>query len=148
MRALSIALLATLTACAGTTPYRYSGESNVEIRSHVEGAKARLDIHRLEAQCHTQYEGSVALDQPLLEISIPEDRASVLVVRFETSSFLGGSRGSISREVTVVPRPGLRYRIDARYRDAIYEVTVLEITRGTARTRPLELGVDCTVVPR
>jgi len=144
--ALLAGLLTALAGCSGTVPYRYSGEDNVEVRSNVIGARARLHVHRLEAPCQTTYEGSVELSEPVVSLAIPPDRPTVLVVSFATSSFLGGSRGTVSRELTLKPRAGYRYRIDVRYRDAIYDVEAIEIARGTTRTRPLELGVDCTVI--
>jgi hypothetical protein len=145
MRAIIALLLTAVAGCSGTTPYRQSGENNLEVRSSVQGARASLHVHRLDAQCRTRYEGTVALDAPVVEVAVPAD--SLLVITFATSSFLGGSRGSISRELALRPRPGYRYRIDARYKDAIYDVAAAEIPpRG--QPRALELGADCAVTGR
>jgi hypothetical protein len=145
MRGLVVALLAAfLAACSGTVPYRQTGENNVEVRSSLQGASASLHIHRLDEQCRTRYEGTVTLESPVISVAVPFD--SVLVVSFTTSSFLGGSRGTISREVVVRPRPGARYRLEARYKDAIYDLAAFEVSDG--RSRALELGNDCAIPPR
>jgi len=140
MRRSAALLAAVLAACSGTTPYRQAGDANLEVRSSLEGARASLHIHRLDEKCRTRYEGTVALDSPVVAVAIPAD--SLLVVSFATSSFLGGNRGSISRELALRPRPGYRYRIEARYKDAIYDVEAIEILpRG--KPRVLKLGADC-----
>jgi len=140
MRSAAAALLAAvLAACGSTSPYRYEGEKNLEVRPDLSRARASLHIHRIDAQCRTQYEGSLALDGPV-ELALPSGRSSLLIVGFDTSSFFGGAR-STARRYVLNPRSGYRYRLDVRYKDDIYDVSAVEIPpRG--KPSVLELG-DC-----
>ncbi|HXJ09436.1 MAG TPA: hypothetical protein VNH12_08000, partial [Burkholderiales bacterium] len=139
-RSAAAALLAAvLAACGSTSPYRYEGEKNLEVRPDLSRARASLHIHRIDAQCRTQYEGSLALDGPV-ELALPSGRSSLLIVGFDTSSFFGGAR-STARRYVLNPRSGYRYRLDVRYKDDIYDVSAVEIPpRG--KPSVLELG-DC-----
>ena len=141
MRSAAAALLAAvLAACGSTSPYRYEGEKNLEVRPDLSRARASLHIHRIDAQCRTQYEGSLALDGPV-ELALPSGRSSLLIVGFDTSSFFGGAR-STARRYVLNPRSGYRYRLDVRYKDDIYDVSAMEIPPH-GKPRPLELGEDC-----
>jgi hypothetical protein len=144
MRSVVIAVLALLEACSGTTPYRQEGEKNLEVRPELSKARASLHIHRLDAQCNTQYEGSLTLDRPV-ELALPAERSSLLIVGFDTSSFFGGAR-STARRYVLKPRAGYRYRLEVRYKDDIYDIAAFELRDG--RSRALELASDCAVTGR
>jgi len=71
--------------------------------------------------------------KPLAFIGIPQGRPSYLVFNFSSSSFLGGSRGSISYDTLLRPRAGYTYDASARYADGIYYVVIRESgARGSA----------------
>jgi hypothetical protein len=57
---------------------------------------------------------------------IPTHRGSVLVFNFLSSSFLGGLRRRVSREVFVQPRANQLYEVDVTYRDDLYDVVLRE----------------------
>jgi len=142
---LSLAALGLLAACSGTTPYRDGGEKNLEVRTELSGSRLRasLEVYRIDAQCKMEYEGTVALDAPLVATGIPTGRPTILVFTF-ASSPLFGARGTVSRQTLVQPRPGYRYRIDARYKDDIYDIALSEISReGTARRLELSTQGAC-----
>jgi hypothetical protein len=80
----------------------------------------------LDAQCRTEYLGTVALDKPSAEIGIPAERWSYLVFDFSTSSFLAAKRTRISLETLLKPRAGYRYEASVTYRDDIYNVVIRE----------------------
>ena len=140
-----VCALGALAACSGTTPYRDAGEKNLQVRTDASSGsafskvRASLDIYRVDAQCQVQYEGTVALDAPLVGVGLPPERQSLLVFVFASSSFLGGSRGSISRESLLRAKPGYRYDVGVRYKDDIYDVTMSEVAPGESRGRPVEL---------
>ena len=142
--AAAVFLAAMLAACGSTSPYRYEGEKNLEVRPELSKARASLHIHQLDAQCRTQYEGSLDLDHPV-ELALPTERSSLLIVGFDTSSFFGGAR-STARQYVLKPRTGYRYRLEVRYKDDIYDVAAFEMRDG--RSRALELGNDCGVTGR
>ncbi len=139
-------VLGSLGACSGTTPYRDAGERNLKIRTETSSGsafskvRASVDIYRVDTQCRVEYEGTVALDAPVVSAGIPLDRPSLLVFTFSSSSFLGGTRGTISREALLRPRPGYRYDFDVRYKDDIYDVAPSETAPRESRARPSELS--------
>lgn len=128
MRLCILTLSLCLAACGGTTAYRSDAPKNLTVRSELHGAKGALHIHRVLPDCRTEYLGSVPLDQASLEVALPVDRPSYLVVSFDTSSFLAGSR-STSSGTLLAARPAVRYEIGAKYRDSIYSVALYEVDR-------------------
>ena len=139
------AAFTALAGCSGLKPYRDElPAKNLSIRtatssgSMFTSVRAALDVYGVDASCRTQYLGTVELDQSAVAVGIPADRGSYLVFNFLSSSFLGGSRGRISREVFIQPRADQRYEIDVTYRDDLYDVVLREkLPRGAAREVPL-----------
>ena len=58
--------------------------------------RGAMHVHEVDGACRTQYLGSVQLDQPSIALGLPPERLSYVVVSFEGSSFLGGSRTATS----------------------------------------------------
>ena len=133
-----VALLGALAVagCSGLKIYSSDAPKNVRIASRLEGARAVLHVHEVTGPCATRYEGTVKLDQPSVELGVPAGRSSFLVVGFDTSSILGGQRGTTVGTV-VTPRDGYRYELGVRYKDNLYDVGLREIDRkGTSRDLP------------
>jgi hypothetical protein len=143
LRTLILLGAALAAGCAGAVRYAGTGEQNLVIRTETSAGsafssvKAVLGVHAVDAQCKLTYEGYVDLDRPLVQVGIPPGRLSFLVFEFASSSFLGGTRGSISQEALLRPRAGARYD-----KDELYEVAIRETPRG-GRPRDIELaGLD------
>jgi hypothetical protein len=137
------ALSLALAGCSGVKTYPDDiAAKNLSIRTASSGARAALGIHSVDAQCRTQYLGTVALDKSSVALGIPAERWSYLVFDFATSRYLGSQRGRISRETLLKPRAGYRYEIDVTYRDDLYDVVIREQPpRGKARELEfLDLG--------
>ena len=116
---------------------------NVSVRPALAGVKGALHIHRMDAQCKTEYLGTVDLDQPSVALGLPAGRASYLVFNFSSSSWLRGSH-AMSQETMLTPRAGYRYEIDASYSKDIYNVVVREVPpKGAARELPLRDFSSC-----
>jgi hypothetical protein len=133
-----VALLGALVVagCSGLKTYPNDAPKNVRVASQLDGARAVLHVHEVTGPCQTQYDGTVHLDQPTIEVGIPAGRASYLVVGFDTSSFLGGQRGT-TVGTAFTPREGFRYELGVRYKDSMYDVALREIDRkGAARELP------------
>jgi hypothetical protein len=138
-RLVAVALVALGAGCSGLKPYPNDGPiKNVTLRtaasagSVFSSVKVELDVHGVDASCATRYLGTLQLDQPTVAMSLPAGRGSLLTFQFLSSSFLGSSRGSISRQVLITPRPDQRYEIDVTYRDDLYDVVVRERVRNDA----------------
>lgn len=130
----ALLLLALAAGCAGTRPYSGEGRNNLTVRTAIErGVSATLHVHRVLADCATEYRGSVELDRPVIELALPADTQSYLVVSYDTSSFLGGSR-STNAATLLRPRAGQSYELAVSYRDAIYNLSLRE---GSASGREL-----------
>lgn len=138
-RALGLALAALLAGCASGTRYADLPEKNLVVRADVSGARAVMGVHAVDAQCKLTYEGYVDLDQAVTRVGIPAGRTSYLVFEFATSSFWGGTRGSITRETLLRVRPGAGYDIHVSYKDALYDVVIRESAARGARSREVEL---------
>ncbi len=139
-RALALALAALLAGCASGTRYADLPDKNLVIRADVSGARAVMGVHAVDAQCKLTYEGYVDLDQPVQRVGVPPGRLSYLVFEFATSSFWGGTRGSIKRETLLRVRPGASYDIQVSYKDALYDVVIRESPARGARAREVELA--------
>ena len=120
------AALLLLAACAGGKSYSDSvAPKNLTLRT-ASSARAALGVHSVDAQCRTEYLGTVALDKPSAEIGIPPERWSYLVFDFSTSSFLAAKRTRITLETLLKPRAGYRYEASVTYREDIYNVVIRE----------------------
>ena len=91
----------------------------------------------------TDYDGTLALDHAALDVGVPAGLPTYLVVSFDTSSFMAGSR-STSVGTLLTPRPGYEYQLAVRYKQDIYDIALREIDRkGVSRDlarRPLVVG--------
>lgn len=134
-----------LTGCSGLKPYPNTLEPNLQIRTETKsgsvfsGVRAAVGVYGVDARCQLEYQGTVDLDRPLVAVGIPADRASYLVFGFASSSFLGGTRSTISQETLLQPRPGYSYDVEASYKDDLYNVVIREVHRRTGASRAIEL---------
>lgn len=133
MRLAALLALALLAGCAGTRPYSSEGRPNLTVRTSVEsGVRATLHVHRVLADCSTEYRGSLSLDQPVMTVALPAEAQAYVVVTYDTSSFLGGSR-STNAGTLIRPRAGQAYELAVSYRDAVY---ALSLRDGAGRELP------------
>jgi hypothetical protein len=136
MKAAIAVCAALIAGCSGLKTYSNDAPKNVRVASQLEGARAVLHVHEVTGPCATRYEGTVKLDQPAVDVGVPAGRPSFLVVGFDTSSFLGGQRGT-TVGTAFTPREGYRYELGVRYKDAMYDVGLREVDRkGVSRELP------------
>ena len=136
MKRLAPFVALALVACGGTQLYRNDGEKNLTVRTELREVTAVLHVYEVAGDCKTTFRGTLPLDRPEVEVAMPAGSAAYLVVRFDSSSFLGGSR-AISTGTLVEPRAGYRYELRVRYRNSIYDVALREIDRkGVSRDLP------------
>lgn len=106
------------------------------VRGELEsGVRATLHVHRVDANCRSEYQGSLTLDGASVPVAIAAGRDSYLDVTFDTSSFLAGTR-RMNAGTLVRPRAGYRYDVAVAYRNSLYQLTVRE-TDPAGRTREL-----------
>jgi hypothetical protein len=132
-----------LAGCSGVKPYPDMPNKNVHLRTKLDDKSvmtsihADLDIFGVDARCETKYIGSVELVQSAADIGIPTGQLSYLRFVFSSKGMLGGVSGSTSYETLLRPRAGHEYRVDVRYVDDIYNVTLLETMPGAKGGREL-----------
>ncbi len=135
MRAAWLLALAA-AGCSGLKAYPTDPGGNLAVRSQMDrDVRAVLHLHRVDRDCRTEYRGSVPLDRPAVSLGLPDGQPAYLVVTFDSSSFLGGSR-STSAGALLVPRAGHRYELGARYHDGIYDLALSESDGRTRRALP------------
>ena len=141
-------LVGLLAACSGLKPYPNRLEKNLQVRSSTESGSifsrvhASLSIARVDAQCRTEYEGTMDLGNGAVQVGVPVERWSYLVFNFSSSGLLSGS-SSIRQATLLKPRAGYRYDVELTYRDDLYNVVIREARTGTSEGRELALrGLD------
>jgi hypothetical protein len=100
--------------------------------------RAAVHIHRVDADCLTEYQGTVQLNEPTAEIGLPTERLSLMAFVFSSSSFLAGSSGSIRYETLLKPRAGYTYDVKVSYVDRMYYVAIREIDPRKSSSREVE----------
>lgn len=141
-----------LAGCSGIKSYPDTTPKNLVVKTEARSGsvlgsvRVSVHIHEVDASCRTQYLGTVQLDSPTVEIGIPPERPSYLVFNFHSSSFFGGSSGSINYETLLRPRAGFTYGATARYANGIYYVSIQESgARGSGGREVARRGLaDCT----
>ncbi len=134
-RVYAMLLSASLLAgCSGAKTYPDTLPKNLHVRTETSKVRAELHIHRVDANCLTEYQGTVQLDRPSVEVGIPSGRQSLVAFTFSSSSFLSGSSSSVRYDTLLTPRAGYTYDVKVSYLDNIYSVTIREIDpRGSSR---------------
>lgn len=133
-----------LPACSGIKTYDNSFNKNLHVRTVTDSGswfsriRAAVDIHRVGEQCTIEYDGTVQLTEPTIEIGIPPDRWSHLVFVFASSSFLANRTGTITYETMVKPRPNYRYDVEVSYKNDMYHVAIRETPPNRSTGRELD----------
>ncbi|MGH8703339.1 MAG: hypothetical protein ACREVR_19480 [Burkholderiales bacterium] len=141
--------MSLLAGCSGIKTYPDTSPKNLIVRTEASSGSAfgrvrvSVHIHQVDASCRTEYLGTVQLSEPSVEIGIPPERLSYLEFSFFSSSFLGGSSGTIHSATLLRPRAGYTYDASARYADGIYHVVIRESgARGSAGREIERRGLD------
>ncbi len=139
-RRLCAALLAAglLAGCSGIKTYPDTFPKNLRIHATISKVQAELHIRRVDANCQTEYQGTVQLDKSSVEVGIPSGRQSLVAFTFSSSSFLSGSSSSVRYDTLLTPRAGYTYDVRVSYLDNIYSVTVREIDPRGSSSREIE----------
>jgi hypothetical protein len=93
----------------------------------------------VDAQCHTEYEGTVDLKKASMKVGIPAERWSYLVFYFASSGFLSNKSSTMAQSTLLKPRTGYRYDVEVIYRDDTYNVVIHESRTGTGSGREIDL---------
>src|SRR2546423_1228843 len=132
---LSASLLA---GCSGAKTYPDTLPKNMHVRTETSKVRAELHIHRVDSNCLTEYQGTVQLDRPSVEIGIPVGRQSLVAFTFSSSSFLTGSSTSVRYDTLLTPRAGYTYDVKVSYVDRMYNVAIREIDPRKSSSREIE----------
>lgn len=134
-----------LAGCSGIKTYPNILDTNLHIETETDSGsifakvRAAVDIYRVDADCKTDYEGTVQLKNPSVDVGIPSDRLSYLVFVFASSGFFSSSSGTITYDALLKPRAGYNYDVKARYIDNIYNVEIRETHPRKKKSREIEL---------
>jgi hypothetical protein len=140
----ALLLAGLLAGCSTVKTYPDALPRNVHIHTETSSGallskvRAAVHIHRVDANCLTEYEGTLRLDQGSVELGIPAGRTSVVAVTFSSSSVLGGSSSSVRYATLLTPRSDHKYDLKVSYREDIYDVTIREIDPRRSSSREIE----------
>lgn len=121
-----------LAGCFGVKTYPNKLDKNLHVQSVTESGswfsrvRTAVDIHRVGKDCAIDYEGTVQLTEPTMNIGIPPDRWSHLVFVFASSSFWANRSGTITYETLLKPRPHHHYAVAVSYKNDMYHVAIRE----------------------
>lgn len=133
-----------LVSCFGVKTYQNTPDNNLHVRTAVDSSsffsslRAAVEIHRVGADCTTDYEGTIQLNKPTIDIGIPPNRWSYLVFVFASSSFWANRSGTITYETLLKPRIGYHYQVMVSYKDDMYNVAVRETHPSGPGSREME----------
>ena len=135
---------AFFAACSGLKAYQNTPDNNLHVRTAADSGswfssiRAAVDIHRVTPDCKTEYEGTVQLSRPTIDVGIPPNRWSRLVFVFASSSFLANRIGTMTYETLLKPRSGYQYEAQVTYKDNMYNVVVRETHPSSSVSREIE----------
>ena len=133
-----------LAGCFGVKTYPNTLAKNLHVQTVTDSGSwfsqvhAAIDINRVREDCAIDYEGTVQLNAPTLDIGIPPDRWSHLVFVFASSSFFANRSGTITYETLMKPRPHYHYEVAVSYRNDMYHVTIREAPPNRSTSREIE----------
>jgi hypothetical protein len=140
-----IVTVSLLAGCSGIRAYPNTMDKNLHIQTKTDSGsffskvRAAVDIYRVNADCKTEYEGTIQLNEPSIDVGIPSHRLSYLVFVFSSSSFLAGSNSTVTDDTLLKPRAGYDYEIKVSYMDDIYNVVIRETHPRKVGSRDIEL---------
>ena len=147
IRHIIVSLLAfsLLSGCSGIKTYPNTLANNFHVKTETDSGsmfskvRTAVDIYRVNADCKTEYEGTVQLKDPSVEVGIPSGRLNYLVFVFASSGFLSSSSSTITYNALLKPRAGYNYDVKVSYIDDIYNVVIRETHPRKKRSREIEL---------
>jgi hypothetical protein len=137
--------LSLLAGCAGIKTYQNTPHKNLHIKTETDSGsmfsrvRAAVDIYRVGPDCKTEYEGTVQLKTPSVDVGVPSGHLSYLVFVFASSGFLSNSSGTVTYNTLLKPRAGYNYDIKVSYIDDIYNVVIWETHTSKKKSREIEL---------
>jgi len=137
--------LSLLAGCSGIKTYQNTIYKNLHIKTETDSGsmfskvRAAVDIYRVDAECKTEYEGTVQLKNPSVDVGVPSSRLSYLVFVFARSGFLSSSSSTITYNTLLKPRVGYNYDIKVSYINDIYNVVIRETHPRNKKSREIEL---------
>ena len=135
----------SLIGCSGLRTYPNDLEKNLVIRTNTDAGsmfskvRADVEIFGINANCETEYHGTVSLNKPSVEVGIPPEKLSYMVFVFSNSSFLFGSSSTMRHETLLKARAGHTYDIEVSYIDDIYNMAISEKRPGAPKARKIAL---------
>ena len=139
-----LSIYSLLAGCSWIKTYQSPQHKNLHIETETDSGsifskvRAAVDIYRVDADCKTEYEGTVQLKTPSINLGIPSNRLSFLVFVFARSGVLSSTSSTITYSTLLLPRIDYYYNIKVSYIDDIYNVVILETDPPKKKSREIE----------
>lgn len=134
-----------LIGCSGIKTYPNTADKNFYITTETDSGsmlskvRTAVDIYRVDADCKTEYEGTVQLKSRSVDIGIPPGRLSYLVFVFSSSGFFSSSSSTITYGGLLKLNADYLYDVKVSYVDDIYNVVIRETNPRKKKSREIEL---------
>jgi hypothetical protein len=138
-------LFSLLMGCSGIKTYPNTANKNFHIKTETDSGsmlskvRTAVNIYRVDADCKTEYEGTVQLKSRSVDIGIPAERLSYLVFVFSSSGFLSSSSSTITYDGLLKLNADYLYDVKVSYVDDIYNVVIRETDPRNKKSREIEL---------
>ena len=124
-----------LAGCAsGPRAYDNTLPKNLLVRTKVDGgavkAAVAFDIHRVSADCSTDFDGRINLENGTMQVGLPAGSPLYLDFVFVTGGGFTSSVGAVRHGTLLTARAGHDYRAEVSYARGIYSVEIREVRKG------------------
>lgn len=131
-----LAAVALLAGCNGVKTYPDQAAKNLQVHAQIDTGSvmkstvAEFDVHFVDANCESTYQGRVYLDRPSVITGIPTGRPVYLDFIFASNVRLSSNISAIRHGILFTPLAGHHYDARVSYDKGIYEVVLREIRNG------------------
>jgi hypothetical protein len=139
-----LSVYSLLAGCSWIKTYQSLQHKNLHIETGTDSGsifskvRAAVDIYQVDESCKAEYEGTVQLNTPSVDLGIPSNRLSYLVFVFARSGVLSSTSSTITYSTLLLPHIDYNYDIKVSYIDDIYNVVIRETDPRKKKSREIE----------
>lgn len=134
------------TGCSGLKTYPNDLPKNLTVKTNTDSRMFKrvypsLHIYDIDGSCSLTYIGTVKLNKETTEVGLPAGKLNYFSFQFDTSGW--GTQGSTAMGVLLNTKKKRKYKIDASYKDFIYNIEVFEKRKKKFKEIEHKTHADC-----